>query len=495
MKTRHIVFLCLLISQSIYSQNSSDALRYSRTTVGGTARTIGVGAAYTSLGADFSVLSINPAGLATYRSSELTITPSLLFGKDEATFSQVNSTEDKTNVKFNIDNVGYVRASRTNPASNWKTSNWAVGINRIADYDEKFTYSGTSLGSITERWVVNADNFTPDELDDFETGPAYEAGAIYDFDDDLIYGRDLIDSDNIPKEQTVERDGGIYEFVVGWAGNYNEKFSIGLGMGIPIVGFEESKDYVEEDVDGSIPIFDELRFQENLTVTGGGFNLKLGTILHPNRRLRLGLSLQSPTWYALTENFNTQVGYQYTLDNEPTAANTISSPDGSFRYRLTTPWSANVGLSYLFKLNDINGFLSFAADYKDYRASSFNFTSFSNNPNDARAQEEVNEDIDNRFDKAINYHGGAELAFKKYRARAGIILEGSPFVVDENVFNKIYSLGAGYRGDRFFIDAAYRLSTGSEGYIPFGFPDASQNFDIDVDKSFNKFLFTLGFKI
>ncbi|MCK4360276.1 MAG: hypothetical protein KAV70_00910, partial [Bacteroidales bacterium] len=45
------------------SQNSVDALRYSKITFGGTARYMGMCGAFGALGADFSVLSTNPAGI------------------------------------------------------------------------------------------------------------------------------------------------------------------------------------------------------------------------------------------------------------------------------------------------------------------------------------------------------------------------------------------------------------------------------------------------
>ena len=67
-------FLSLLISNA---QNETDALRFSQTFPGGTARTIGMSGAFGAFGGDFSTLSINPAGIGVYRSSEFSITPAM----------------------------------------------------------------------------------------------------------------------------------------------------------------------------------------------------------------------------------------------------------------------------------------------------------------------------------------------------------------------------------------------------------------------------------
>ena len=72
--------LCLLFTALNISvaqaQTASDALRFSYIPqYGGTARTVGVGGAMGALGGDFATISMNPAGLATYRMSEFTFTP------------------------------------------------------------------------------------------------------------------------------------------------------------------------------------------------------------------------------------------------------------------------------------------------------------------------------------------------------------------------------------------------------------------------------------
>ena len=76
-----ILFILITFSLNIHAQTISDALRYSNLEVGSTARTVGVGGGIGALGADYSVLSTNPAGLAAFRTNEFVITPSIYNSK------------------------------------------------------------------------------------------------------------------------------------------------------------------------------------------------------------------------------------------------------------------------------------------------------------------------------------------------------------------------------------------------------------------------------
>ena len=62
-----ILPLLIFIIFSMKAQNEEDALRYSNVFFGGTARYMGVGGAFGALGADISVLNINPAGMARFK--------------------------------------------------------------------------------------------------------------------------------------------------------------------------------------------------------------------------------------------------------------------------------------------------------------------------------------------------------------------------------------------------------------------------------------------
>ncbi|MEI6748171.1 MAG: hypothetical protein WCM93_03325, partial [Bacteroidota bacterium] len=115
---RILIFITLSASVlSLNAQNEVDALRYSRLSVVGTARYSGLGGAFGALGADFSTLSVNPAGIGLYRSSDFSITPSLNMGSTSSVY--LGEKGQDSHLNFNLGNVGFVSVM---DAGNPKTS-------------------------------------------------------------------------------------------------------------------------------------------------------------------------------------------------------------------------------------------------------------------------------------------------------------------------------------------------------------------------------------
>ena len=141
MKKAFLLVVTILLYIQINSQTIQDAIRYSSFDVGGTARTVGIGGGIGALGADFSAMSTNPAGLAAYRRSEFTLTPSLVFSNTKSELQGGNAGQQEDNrTNFNFNNVGLVIARRP-LSSAWKTANFAVGFNRLANFHENiFSY-------------------------------------------------------------------------------------------------------------------------------------------------------------------------------------------------------------------------------------------------------------------------------------------------------------------------------------------------------------------
>ena len=101
MKESIIIFAVILSSITLKAQVASDALRYSYIPqYGGTARAMGVGGSMGAIGGDFSTLSTNPAGLATYRSGEFIFSPS--FHGSKTTSLLENGGKDAAAQRFSI---------------------------------------------------------------------------------------------------------------------------------------------------------------------------------------------------------------------------------------------------------------------------------------------------------------------------------------------------------------------------------------------------------
>ena len=103
-----LILSTLSFSLALHAQNEVDALRYSQQTFGGTARYNAMGGAFGALGGDFSALSSNPAGMAIYRRSEISFSPSFFYQNITSNFK--NNSFDDYKTKVNFGNAGVVFA-------------------------------------------------------------------------------------------------------------------------------------------------------------------------------------------------------------------------------------------------------------------------------------------------------------------------------------------------------------------------------------------------
>jgi len=522
---RRLIVVCLVLAGWVIgdSQNSTDALRYSMTEVLGTARSIALGGAMGALGADFSVISVNPAGIAAYRSSEFLISGSILSQSTESVLLDGGIPATTTNkTRFAISNLAIVLASRPKN-HNWIASNFAIGYHKIADYNIQFAYSGRTPGSITDRWSQNAVGRYPDELNPFEELLAWETGAIYDEDPaDLFYETDyqLSPGAEILRRQTVNATGGTGEIVFSYAANYNEKLLFGVTLGVPIMSYEETKDYEEEDdpANDLVPYFNALRFEETLSTTGNGLNLKLGATYKITRFLNLGGAFHTGTRYSLNDNFSTRLTYDYTDDN---GRQVFTSPfdgpqEGEFKYNMNTPWSVVGNASYVISKKESKGgkkkgssrgtkkksdepvrtiyygFLIAEIQYTDFAKAKFDYSGRGNGDEFQFEEDLVNESIRNTLSSAIKLRFGAEYALNALRFRVGTILQQSPYV-DDSSFSNIFSGGIGYRFERIFLDLGYQHQKIEQGYIPYGVQYAPLQL-VNNNTNYHRFVFSFGYK-
>ena len=481
-----IVLLVFCSFAEMSAQTVGDALRYSSYEIGGTARSVGTGSSLGALGADFTITSTNPAGVGMFRRSEFVITPTVAITsiKTQLLNDASGPVSSESNANFNLNNLGVVIATQPhNP--NWSTLNFAIGFNRLANFNQTYSFEGQSMGSIVDRFQELANSRG---LDDFEAGVAFDAGAIYDFNDNGFFNSDfeLAPEAIIARNQRVESKGSINELVLSFGANYKEKLAIGLTIGVPFVSFTEEKFYFESDPgtgdDGNVPFFDDLEWTERLNTTGTGINLKLGLIYRINQMVRVGAAFHTPSSISLEDNFSTEMVYRFTEDGIPQTGNGVS-PDGNFSYKLKTPWRTIGSVGFIIKKS---GFISAEIEYLNYGSNKFRFNDF---PEDA---DFVNEEIAAALKSAVHFRVGGEMAMDAFRFRAGVGVNPSP-VVDESKTNLSFSAGVGYRKKNFFADLGYRRSDKEETYLPYlatEFPEQMVNKKTGT----NKILLTAGFK-
>ena len=97
MKTNRLFVLSTLLTATlaISAQTTFDAAKVYEEELNGTARFVGMGGAMTALGSDMSVISRNPAGLGTYRQSDINLSVSF-FGTSVETDPFVSRNSQRT---------------------------------------------------------------------------------------------------------------------------------------------------------------------------------------------------------------------------------------------------------------------------------------------------------------------------------------------------------------------------------------------------------------
>lgn len=475
-----ILALSLLWAGQSFTQNASDVLRYSYLQPSGTARFLGAGGAFGALGAEFGGISQNPAGLALFRTDELTLTPSIHFSNTEASMEGSDALFDDKS-KFGFDNIGLV--FNTNPGDkHWKTFNFGIGFNRQADYNRAIYYEGRADSSIM---VGFFNTYKSGVSDPFGADLAAEADGFYN--DSLIgltYDFAGNEDKNVSRSHALTTFGRMNEMTISFAGNYDEKLMVGATIGVPFVNYRIEGEYNESDPTSEIDVFDDLTYTEYLRTSGIGVNLKLGVIYKVSQALRLGASFHTPTAMTLTDAYSNTFTYNFTYKGTP-YSKTAESPDGTFDYKLRTPWRAGASAAWVVKKY---GFLSADFEWVDYAANRYNFTADVASQDNQQYEREANTDIQRAYKQAMNMRFGAEIVLKEFRLRGGFNLSGKP-EDGEGGFNTGISAGAGVRGKSFFLDFGWRRTQG-KGSVQ-AYTDAPLASTNTVS---NDFLMTLGFK-
>jgi len=236
-------------------------------------------------------------------------------------------------------------------------------------------------------------------------------------------------------------------------------------------------------------------FYHSLSLTGAGVNLKAGLIYKFTPKIRFGFALHSPTVYAITDNYRTDLAYNFTFNGTTTTGFGTSGEEIPFDYQATTPWRALAGISTLYKVGDLRGFVSADAEYVNYKSVNY-FLSADGNPADEAYLDGISQDAKDIAASALNFRIGTEIAYKFLRFRVGGTMQGSPYA-DSSLLNPDlgYSAGVGIRGNSIYLDAAYSYRSINRDYSPYRLSNPQFEQMIDNNSTFGTVSVTVGFKI
>lgn len=309
----------------------------------GTARSMAMGGAFTSLGADLSSMSINPAGLGMYRRGEVAITPVMTVG-DASTPGGLSPTgampyRENSKNRFTIGNFGAV-FNVYEGQGNVLSLNFGVGYNRMADYNYNysFEFAGTDrTSSIADALAVMLEaggaavgnnGITAAGRSNWNIDPFLWPGVaayktfLVDQDANGIWGLPEIGVNAVTDGgASVRSIGSAGEFDISMGGNLNNKLYFGFTLGIQSIYQKKRIWYGERysygggnGYNSDVPAVDaagnrldnvmqSMGMSQTSEVEGAGVNFKLGFTYRPIDGLRLGVAFHTPTFYSLDRRY------------------------------------------------------------------------------------------------------------------------------------------------------------------------------------------------
>lgn len=442
---------------TLYAQDENDAYRYSNTSVYSTARSMGIGGAVGALGADFSSLSVNPAGIGVYRRSEFTFTPSVKINNSNSSYLGVSTADNAS--QFSINNLGVVFTSAAEgkryERSKWKATSFGIGINRIADFNQNYTYKGfNNTSSGAEVFSIDANKYPNDVSDQNASGTlaymGYQSFLLDTLNGSYIPVVNYLTGTN--QQRIVSQKGGMNDIAISFGGNYDEKLMIGATIGIPTVRYKREITYSETDATNKTNnYFDNFKYTETLSTKGSGVNLKLGFIYKPVDAIRFGVGFHTPTYFNLkdeqsrelttnTENFKADIGNP---DKNPVT--TYKAPVNLYEYNFISPWRTNVSAAALFGKY---GFFSVDYEYVAYGSARYSF-----DVNNSQYQSAANQNIKNMYKGGNIVRLGLEGKIEMFSVRLGFGYQSNPYKnTAYNGEQTHVSGGIGFRFDNVFLD-------------------------------------------
>ena len=492
MKFRVLISLAVMVAATgeLHAQYSEDALRFSRSQWGSTARFKAIGA-QTGVGGDLSSVGGNPAGIGLFSGSELSFTPEFNgYNNGSNYLGQQTITRGG---KFGLANAAVVFHSRVSKPKGakldqgWISFNFGLGYNQTQGFDNSVGYKGTNpKNSIADYFSESATNIfgAPNTLQSGSLERMAYDNYLIDYDRPGRYYFPATDVNNVQTKNDL-RFGRQSEVNLSIGANYSNKFYVGASVGIANINYNTNDTYMEKGFNVTERNDYELSYRQSQLTKGSGINGKIGAIYRPIPNIRLGATLESPTWYTIDDSYSEGLDTKYGK-NRVDSQFVNDDEFYDFTYRLRTPLKVSTGIAYFF---DDKGFISVDIDYVDY--STINFAAA--NTGDMQVISDNNEAVLSKYTDAINFRIGAEYKIDKLMLRGGYGLQGDPYVPIENKsFNiSTYSGGLGYRINSYYIDMTYQKVTSNSERWPYSLNNTPTSI-ANIKNSRNNVFLTVG---
>jgi len=498
-----VLFIGILSMPFLNAQDITDALRYSQQDILGTARYRGMSGAFGALGGDLSAIQINPAGSAVFLNSSGSVT--LSTGTIDNDTNYGNTLTRNSSNSFNFNQIGAVFVyNNSNQSSPFNKLSLSIAYDQTADNRDEFSSLGNSNTSIDTYFLSNAQDL-PLDLITVRVGEGETISDLYAFlgenegfaaqqaflghESFLIEADDLdnpnstsyfsnIATGSFNQEYFYETTGLNGKFTINGGAQINDDFYIGINLNSHFINYDRVTNFREFN-SNSGSLIEEVDFDNRLSTVGSGFSAQIGGIAKVSKMLRLGLSLESPTWYYIEEETTQRL---ITVNTEGNVATIDPNVVNIFpQYQLRTPAKATGSIAMLFGKQ---GLISLDYSYKDYASTEFSSDEGVN-------FSKVNKVIENNLQGASTVRLGGELRSGNWSFRGGYRYEESPYR-DKSVLGEKtgFSLGIGHNFGKFKFDVSYDYSEQERNQQLF--PNSGFSNSVLVNNKRDHLTFTLG---
>ncbi len=351
----------------------------------GTARSMAMAGAMTSLGGDASSMMINPAGLGMYRSGEISFTPMVTIQNSD-TKGGSSYLNDGANT-FALSNFSAVFNLYESGNSRLISLNMGLGYNKISDLNYEYSFrsmgNSSSIANLFSRQLTNEnvalDEVYGDDYPNWNSMPTNLWGAVLGYKSGLTFqsygatpsgynssdqitpttsGNPIWTSSWISPEATVDQymavvsDGSIGEYDISIGANIDNTLYLGFTLGIQTVYQRLDLMYGEEYIDNNLGGGSALqysKYNQTIITDGAGVNMKFGATYRPTEDFRVGVAYHTPTWYNLDREYQASMG-SYSITSGQGDYIVVDSPllpdYGEDSWRFNSPSRLLIGGSY-----------------------------------------------------------------------------------------------------------------------------------------------------
>lgn len=516
MKSKYTLFMvsALGMASVASAQTQYDAFRLSENELNGTARFVGMGGAMGALGADISVMGTNPAGIGLFRGHDLSTSFSFNSTQVKSDFNGTSMKEKKNQMSF--DQIGFVYSTKIGNKTALRYFNFGFNYHKSNNLNKLFSVGGLLDGLSQTNQIANMIGGAVSGIGEIDNiynygvkgheklpNPYDPVNSNYPYLGVMGVRTELVavGDNNTLKGWNGDgnyyhsrEEGGIQQYDFNVSFNVQDKMFFGLTLGVYDVDYRRTTHY-SEDIFDQNPEFQQphigyYELNNTFRTSGTGTNLKLGAIFRPidDSAFRFGVAIHTPTWYRLTDIYNSNVYSEmsYQVKNEAgevvtkdfNANELISDYVGGEvlqDYRLTTPWKFNVNLGTVF-----GGIMAVGAEYEytDYSSAKLYYSDGYEMSNqnqylseDLKGVHTLRLGMETKLTSCFSVRAGYNFSTQAFKETAYKALNWNDMRTDTEYNNKFsqntVTVGLGYRGRLFYADFAYKYNLYKSDFYSF----------------------------